>query len=140
MAHIFKPGDRAYFPAKNKWVTLRNASTSRLPNLLEIEEDGIYVDPTYMLSPINISDPCDPNNPPEFRASRWIHVIDDLPKENVEVLFGVFDPTTQIFQGYMRDGCIFSDFFENSFLPVRGMYWQVLPGLPKNIYKDLEEK
>ena len=67
MAHIFKPGDRAYFPAKNKWVTLRNASTSRLPNLLEIEEDGIYVDPTYMLSPINISDPCDPNNPPEFR-------------------------------------------------------------------------
>lgn len=140
MTNLFKPGDRAYFPAKNKWVTFRDASTSRLPNLLEIEEDGIYVDPTYMLSPINISDPCDPNNPPEFRASRWIHVIDDLPKENVEVLFGVFDPTTQIFQGYIRDGRIFTDLFDHRFSPERGMYWQVLPGLPKNIYKDLEEK
>ena len=76
----------------------------------------------------------------ESNTIRWIHVIDNPPKENEEVLFGVFDPTTQIFQGYIRDGCIFSDFFENNFLPERGMYWQVLPGLPKNIYKDLEEK
>ena len=62
-------------------------------------------------------------------------MIDTPPKENEEVLFGLFDPITQIFQGYMRNGHIFSDSHENSFLPVRGMYWQVLPGLPENILK-----
>ena len=75
----------------------------------------------------------------ESQIPRWIHVIDTPPKENEEVLFGIFDPITQVFQGYMRKGRVFSDSHENSFLPVRGMYWQVLPGLPENIYKDLEE-
>ena len=74
----------------------------------------------------------------EDQIPKWVHVIDNPPKENEEVLFGLFDPITQIFQGYMRNGHIFSDSHENSFLPVRGMYWQVLPGLPENIYKDLE--
>ena len=67
MKHIFKPGDRAYFPARNKWVTLKDASTKKIQNLLEIEGENFYVDPTFMISPVNIFDPCDPNNPPEFR-------------------------------------------------------------------------
>ena len=76
----------------------------------------------------------------ESQIPKWIHVIDNPPKENVEVLFGVFDSITHVFQGYMRNGYIFSDSFEYTFLPIRGIYWQVLPGLPENIYKDLEEK
>ena len=75
----------------------------------------------------------------KLEDQKWIHVIDNPPKENEEVLFGLFDPTTQVFQGYMREGYIFSDSHDERHLPVRGMYWEVLPGLPKNIYKDLEE-
>ncbi len=75
----------------------------------------------------------------EDQIPKWIHVIDNPPKENEEVLFGLFDPITQVFQGYMREGYIFSDSHDERFLPFRGMYWQVLPGLPKNIYKDLEK-
>ena len=151
MTHIFNLGDKkAYWLTKAKWVELEE-SPNDTPEiyLLRIKES----DDTFMkdgkeyptdripsLLPFNPFDFSDPNNPPEFRASRWIHVIDNPPKENEEVLFGVFDPTTQIFQGYMRNGYIFSDSFEYTFLPIRGIYWQVLPGLPKNIYKDLEEK
>ena len=86
MIPIFKPGDRVYFPIRNKWVTLKDASTSDLKNILELEGENFYVDPTFAISLINPFDPSDPNNPPEFRASRWIPVEERLPEEGVEVI------------------------------------------------------
>ena len=86
MTPIFKPGDRVYFPIRNKWVTLKDASTSDLKNILELEGEGIYIDPTFAISLINPYDPSDPNNPPEFRVSRWISVDERLPEEGVEVI------------------------------------------------------
>ena len=76
MAHIFKPGDKVYFHARNKWVTLKDASTTMIPNLLELEGEGIYIDPTFAISLINPFDISDPNNPPEFR---WPFFLNGRP-------------------------------------------------------------
>ena len=91
MKHIFKPGDKVYFHARNKWVTLKDASTTRIPHLLELEGEGFFIDPTFAISLINPFDPNDPNNPPEFRVSRWIPVEERLPEK--DGIYIVSEPT-----------------------------------------------
>ena len=74
------------------------------------------------------------------RMPKWVPAWEKLPKENEEVLFGVFDHSTQIFQGYIRNGMIFSDLFDEVKELRIGLYWTPLLGIPENIYKDLEDK
>ncbi len=76
MAHIFKPGDRAYWFEKNIWLTLTENVAGSHPLRAEDRRiiftvDGRYaVDRDIVLLPLNPYDPTDPLNPPEFR-SEW---------------------------------------------------------------------
>ncbi len=77
MTHIFKPGDRAYWMVGNQWVELVEASDYKQKEFtIQTKERGISFtaegknflgDNTVSLLPLNPYDPCDPNNPPEFR-------------------------------------------------------------------------
>ena len=73
MTHVFKPGDRAYWFEKNIWLTLTENGAGSHPLRAEDRRiiftvDGRYaVDRDIVLLPLNPYDPCDPNNPPEFR-------------------------------------------------------------------------
>lgn len=78
MKHIFKPGDRAYWLEENIWLTLTENVAGSHPLRAEDRRiiftvDGRYaVDRDIVLLPLNPYDPCDPNNPPEFR-NPFIH-------------------------------------------------------------------
>ena len=93
MEHIFKPGDKVYFHARNKWVTLKDASTTRIPHLLELEGEGFLTDPTFAISLINPFDPSDPNNPPEFRSD-WPFMLRGRRLEVGMEMRGIFDNGT----------------------------------------------
>ena len=71
MTHIFKPGDRAYWFEERKWITLQENNDETYPikcSTGTFTLDGRYVDKSAIdLLPLNPYDPCDPNNPPEFR-------------------------------------------------------------------------
>ena len=92
MAHIFKPGDRAYWLMEKRWVELEKNPGD--------DEDGLYPlvstedkmfctedrfcftedgrpherDKWPVLLPLNPYDPADPNNPPEF-WSEWSFLL-----------------------------------------------------------------
>ena len=71
MAHIFKPGDRAYWFEERKWITLQENDDARYPTKCSTGTftlDGRYVDISAIaLLPLNPYDASDPNNPVEFR-------------------------------------------------------------------------
>lgn len=77
MAHIFRPGDRAYSLRTLRWVELieNGKDTSGFYPLKGKDSDETYLrDGRYdkmqgapCLVPLNPYDPTDPNNPPEFR-------------------------------------------------------------------------
>ena len=76
MEHIFKPGDKAYW-IKNGWIDLieNPERDSSLYPLRDKESRGTFTvegqrharGGDIVLLPLNPYDPCDPNNPPEFR-------------------------------------------------------------------------
>ena len=76
MAHIFKPGDRAYWVKHRQWVTLKEFTHRDYPLKTEEGEGGFTLDGRFIcggdivLLPLNPYDPTDPLNPPEFR-SEW---------------------------------------------------------------------
>lgn len=78
MTHIFKPGDRAYWVKHNQWVTLKEYTHRDYPLTIEEGEGGFTLDGRFIcggdivLLPLNPYDPCDPNNPKEFR-NPFIH-------------------------------------------------------------------
>lgn len=67
----------------------------------------------------------------ESQIPRWIPVSEKLPEDNQEVLFGVFDPVTQIYSGYVRNGKVLSDLFEESKEIGPWLYCMPLPSGPK---------
>ena len=67
----------------------------------------------------------------QSQIPRWIPVSEKLPEDNQEVLFGVFDPVTQIYNGYVRNGKVLSDIFEESKEICPWLYWMPLPKGPE---------
>ena len=75
MTHIFKPGDRAYWLVKEKWIELVE-NTEKDSYLYPLFNKDFYATFTAegrrnakggdSLLPLNPYDPCDPLNPPEF--------------------------------------------------------------------------
>ena len=76
MTHIFKPGDRAYWLVKEKWIELVE-NTEKDSYLYPLFNKDFYATFTaegrrnakgrdISLLPLNPYDPCDPLNPPEF--------------------------------------------------------------------------
>lgn len=113
MAHIFKPGDRAYWVKHRQWVTLKEFTHRDYPLKTEEGEGGFTLDGRFIcggdivLLPINPYDPTDPNNPPEFRYpfflnGRPVRVGDEL---NV---IGVIKPHTVIALSIESDKCLCS--------------------------------
>ena len=111
MAHIFKPGDRAYWVEERKWITLQENNDATYPikcSTRTFTLDGRYVDKSAIdLLPLNPYDPCDPNNPPEFRYpfflnGRPVRVGDEL---NV---IGFIKPHTVIALSIESDKCLCS--------------------------------
>ena len=111
MAHIFKPGDRAYWVEERKWITLQENNDATYPikcSTGTFTLDGRYVDKSAIaLLPLNPYDPCDPNNPPEFRYpfflnGRPVRVGDEL---NV---IGFIKPHTVIALSIESDKCLCS--------------------------------
>ncbi len=85
MAHIFKPGDRAYSLIKNEWIELVEFRSKDYPLVRKGSEttftkEGKYAcnDLSVALLPINPYDPTDPNNPPEFK-SEWPFMLNGRP-------------------------------------------------------------
>ena len=72
MAHIFKPGDKAYW-IEAGWIELDENPDEEYPLVakrfcMTFTADGRWVaDKDIVLLPINPYDPTDPKNPPEFR-------------------------------------------------------------------------
>ena len=113
MAHIFKPGDRAYWVKHRQWVTLKEFTHRDYPLKTEEGEGGFTLDGRFIcggdivLLPINPYDPTDPNNPPEFRYpfflnGRPVRVGDEL---NV---IGFIKPHTVIALSIESDKCLCS--------------------------------
>ncbi len=111
MTHIFKPGDRAYWFEERKWITLQENDDATYPikcSTGTFTLDGRYVDKSAIdLLPLNPYDPCDPNNPPEFRYpfflnGRPVRVGDEL---NV---IGFIKPHTVIALSIEGDKCLCS--------------------------------
>ena len=111
MTHIFKPGDRAYWVEERKWITLQENNDETYPikcSTGTFTLDGRYVDKSAIdLLPLNPYDPCDPNNPPEFRYpfflnGRPVRVGDEL---NV---IGFIKPHTVIALSIESDKCLCS--------------------------------
>lgn len=69
----------------------------------------------------------------ESRIHQWISARERLPRENEMVLFGVFDPVTQIYQGYLRDGVIMSDLFDGYKEIGPWIYWMPILPYPEEI-------
>ena len=76
MAHIFKPGDRAYWVANKTWITLEEGDPkyAALYPLKDIESPATFKQDgrqdtrrDIVLFPLNPYDPADPNNPQDFR-------------------------------------------------------------------------
>ena len=93
MAHIFKPGDRAYWVKHRQWVTLKEFTHRDYPLKTEEGEGGFTLDGRFIcggdivLLPINPYDPTDPNNPPEFRypfiyEKRAVKIGDQISKKS----------------------------------------------------------
>ena len=89
--HIFKPGDRAYWVEERKWITLQENNDKTYPikcSTGTFTLDGRYVDKSAIdLLPLNPYDPCDPNNPPEFRypfiyEKRAVKIGDQISKKS----------------------------------------------------------
>ena len=111
MAHIFKPGDRAYWVEERKWITLQENNDATYPikcSTGTFTLDGRYVDKSAIaLLPLNPYDPTDPLNPPEFRYpfflnGRPVRVGDEL---NV---IGFIKPHTVIALSIESDKCLCS--------------------------------
>ena len=72
MAHIFKPGDKAYWIGAG-WIELDENPDEEYPLVakrfcMTFTADGRWVaDKDIVLLPLNPYDPADPNNPPGFR-------------------------------------------------------------------------
>lgn len=86
MKHNFKPGDRAYWLARNRWVELEKAADCN-PDEYVIQVKGhgfsftsdgkkFLEDETVALLPLNPYDPADPNNPQEFH---WPFMLNGKP-------------------------------------------------------------
>ena len=88
MAHIFKPGDRAYWVEERKWITLQENNDATYPikcSTGTFTLDGRYVDKSAIaLLPLNPYDPTDPLNPPEFR---WPFMLNGRPVEIWDSLY-----------------------------------------------------
>ena len=93
MAHIFKPGDRAYWVKHRQWVTLKEFTHRDYPLKTEEGEGGFTLDGRFIcggdivLLPINPYDASDPNNPPEFRypfiyEKRAVKIGDQISKKS----------------------------------------------------------
>ena len=79
MAHIFKPGDRAYWMTEKRWIELLEGSNHPNYPLEERSSHSSFttdgremIGESIVLLPINPYDPTDTNNPPEFR-NPFIH-------------------------------------------------------------------
>ena len=86
MTHIFKPGDRAYWLVKEKWIELVE-NTEKDSYLYPLFNKDFYATFTaegrrnvkggdISLLPINPYDPTDPLNPPEFK---WPFFLNGRP-------------------------------------------------------------
>ena len=103
MAHIFRPGDRAYSLRTLRWVELieNGKDTSGFYPLKGKDSDETYLrDGRYdkmqgapCLIPLNPYDPSDPLNPTEFQ-SEWPFMLRDRKLKVGMEMYGIFDKGT----------------------------------------------
>ena len=103
MKHNFKPGDRAYWLARNRWVELEKAADCNPDEyVIQVKGHGFSFtsdgkeflnDETVVLLPVNPYDPSDPNNPPEFK-SEWPFMLRGRRLEVGMEMRGIFDNGT----------------------------------------------
>ena len=110
MAHVFKPGDRAYWIEGKTWIELKENDSKDvalypLKNSESLEtftKDGRqYSYRDIILLPLNPYDPTDPNNPPEFR---WPFMLNGRPVKVGDELHNIgFGKTSAVVTLYLED-------------------------------------